>query len=124
MNLKVSSVAKRVLSILVAAHTVVLSNFASADSEVWAHREICRAAIKTYFFLGAMPSDTTDSGQYFGYLSKLGNVYMCRIVGARAEFQWLNASGQTMTSKSTKFRVRDGILTVQTDMKKERFSTK
>lgn len=124
MNPRVSSAARRVLAILVAVHTAALPNFASADSGTWADREICRAAVKTYFFLGAMPADTSDSGKYFGFLGKSGNVYMCRIAGARTEFRWMNSSGNTMTSKSTKFHVRDGILTVQTDMKKERFSTK
>ena len=99
-----------------------MSVAALADSGVWTNREICRAAAKTYFFLDAKPTDTADSGEYFGFVSASGYVYTCRIEGTQAEFRWLNASGQSMTSKSTRFDVRDGLLTVYTDLKQERFS--
>ena len=107
---------KWILAILGAVHASVTPIAASSDSGVWTNREICRAAVKTYFFLDAKPTDTADSGQYFGFLSASGNVYTCRIEDTRAEFRWLNASGQTMTSKSTRFHVRAGMLTVYTDM--------
>ena len=123
MHRRVSSMGKWTLAILVAVHAIVTPIAASADSGVWTNREICRAAVKTYFFLDAKPTDTADSGQFFGFLSASGNVYTCRIEGTQAEFRWLNASGQTMASKSTTFHVRDGMLTVYTDMTEERFST-
>lgn len=111
------------LAILVAVHATVMSVAALADSGGWTNREICRAAAKTYFFLDAKPTDTADSGEFFGFVSASGWVYTCRIEGTQAEFRWLNASGQSMTSKSTRFDVRDGLLTVYTDLKEERFST-
>ena len=84
-------------------------------------REICRAAVKTYFFLGKKPADAGDSGEYFGFSSAAGNTYTCRIAGRRAEFRWVNTSGERMKSNSTRFRVSDGTLIVETDMKKETF---
>ena len=94
---------------------------ASADNGVWTEREICRAALKTYFFLRSKPADTEDRGGFHGFRSASGYVYTCRIDGTRIEFQWVNASGTTKKSNSTTFRVSDDILFVQTDMKEERF---
>ena len=108
-------------AIVVAAHAGAPAVTASADSSVWPDREICRAAVKTYFFLGTNPGDAVDSGEYFGFRSAAGNVYTCRIAGQRAEFRWVNSSGKMMKSDSTRFRVSAGTLIVQTDMKKETF---
>ena len=94
---------------------------ASADSGFWTDREICRAAVKTYFFLRTKPVDAADNGGHFGFRSDRGNVYTFRIAGQRAEFRWFNSSGKRMKSDSTRFRVSDGTLVVETDMKKEIF---
>ena len=110
-----------ILAILVAANAVVFATTASADNGAWTDREICRAAVKTYFFLGRKPKDSADSGEYLGFSSASGNIYSCRIVGMRAEFRWVNVSGESMKSDSTRFRVLEGALIVETDMKKERF---
>ena len=115
---------RAILSILVVIHAVASPIIGSADSGFWTDREICRAAVKTYFFLDTKPTDTADSGEFFGFRSASGNVYTCRIEGTRTEFRWLNASGETMNSNSTSFRVLDDVLTIQTDMKEERFSAK
>jgi len=123
MHRRISGMGKLILALLVAVHAIATPIVAFADSGVWTNREICRAAVKTYFFLDAKPTDTADNGEYFGFLSASGHVYTCRIEGTQAEFRWLNASGQSMTSKSTRFHVRDGTLTVSTDMMEERFST-
>ena len=124
MHRWVAGTGRWILALLVAVHATVTPIAAFADSGVWTNREICRAAVKTYFFLDAKPTDTADNGQFLGFLSASGNIYTCRIEGTKAEFRWLNASGQTMTSKSTRFHVRDGMLTVYTNMMEERFSTK
>ena len=108
--------------IVVAAHAGALVFTASADSGMWADREICRAAVKTYFFLRMKPADAVDSGKYFGLRSAAGKVYTCRIAGQRAEIRWVNSSGNLMKSDSTKFRVSAGTLIVQTDMKNETFA--
>ena len=113
-----------ILVILIAANIVALASSASGDNGAWSDREICRAAVKTYFFLGRKPTDTADNGEYFGFSSAAGNTYTCRIAGQRAEFRWVNSSGETMKSDSTRFRVSDGTLVVETDMKKERFEKK
>ena len=97
---------------------------ASADSGIWPDREICRAAVETYFFLRKNPADAVDSGEYFGFSSAEGNVYTCRIAGQRVEIRWVNSSGKRMKSDSTRFRVSAGALVVQTDMKKETFTKK
>ena len=109
------------LAIPVALHAGALASTASADSDTWADREICRATVKTYFFLGKKPADAGDSGEYFGFSSAAGNTYFCRIAGRGAEFRWVNSSGKRMKSDSTRFRVSDGTLIVETDMKKETF---
>ena len=124
MHLRVSVTTRSILALFVVVQAAVLPSGASAESEVWTDREICRAALKTYFFLDAKPSDTSDIGQFFGFISASGNVYTCRLEGARAEFRWLNDSGQTITSKSTTFHVLGNKLTVQTDMKDELFLMK
>ena len=108
-------------AIVVAAHAGAPVFAASADSGMWADREICRAAVKTYFFLRTKPADAVDSGEYFGFRSAAGNVYTCRIAGQRAEIRWVNSSGKMMKSDSTRFRVSAGTLIVQTDMKEETF---
>lgn len=108
-------------AIVVAAHAGAPVFAASADSGMSADREICRAAVKTYFFLRTKPANAVDSGEYFGFRSAAGNVYTCRIAGQRAEFRWVNSSGKMMKSDSTRFRVSAGTLIVQTDMKKETF---
>ena len=115
---------KSILSVLVVAHAVVSPITASADSGLWSDREICRAAVKSYFFLDINPPDTVDRGDFFGFRSASGNVYTCRIVGTRVEFRWLSVSGEAMDSNSTRFRVLDEMLTIQTDMKEEIFRAK
>jgi len=112
---------KIAFAIVVAANVGAPVLTASADGGIWTDREICRAAAKTYFFLRTKPADTADSGGYFGFRSERGNVYTCRIAGQRAEFRWVNSSGQRMKSDSTRFRVSDDRLIVETDMKKETF---
>ncbi len=108
-------------SMAVATHAVASACAASADSGTWTDREICRAAAKTYFFLRTRPADAVDGDGFFGFRSERGNVYTCRIAGQRAEFRWVNSSGRRMKSDSTRFRVSDDLLIVQTDMKKETF---
>ena len=68
-------------AIVVAAHAGAPVFTASADSGIWPDREVCRAAVKTYFFLRTNPADAVDSGGYFGFRSAAGNVYTCRIAG-------------------------------------------
>ena len=108
-------------AIVVAAHAGAPVFAGSADSGMWADREICRAAVKTYFFLRTKPEDAVDSGEYFGFRSAAGNVYTCRIAGQRAEFRWVNSRGKMMKSDSTRFRMSADTLIVQTDMKTETF---
>ena len=93
------------LSVLVAAHAILCPIAASADSGYWTGREICRAAVKTYFFLGIEPVDAPDKGEFLGFRSASGNVYACRVAGTRTQFRWVNASDETMNSSSTTFRL-------------------
>ena len=53
------------LSVLVAAHAVLCPVAASADSGYWTDRQICRAAVKTYFFLGIKPAIAPDNGEFW-----------------------------------------------------------
>ena len=110
---------KIAFAIVVAAHAGAPAFAASADGGIWTDREICRAAVKTYFFLDSKPADAADSGGYFGFRSDRGSVYTCRIAKQRAEFRWVNCSGQRMKSASTRFQVSDDSLIVQTDMNQE-----
>ena len=109
------------LSVLVAAHAVLCPIAASADGAYWTDREICRAAVKTYFFLGIKPADAPDKGEFLGFRSASGNVYTCRGAGTRTQYHWVNASGETMNSSSTMFRLEGDTLTIRTDMTEERF---
>ena len=97
---------------------------AASDRGFWTDREVCRAAIKTYFFLDAKPADAPVSGEFAEFRSASGNLYGCRIRRARAELRWVSASGETMTSNSTMFHVLDNELTIQTDTKTQRFAAK
>ncbi|MDE0373253.1 MAG: hypothetical protein OXI73_12030 [Rhodospirillales bacterium] len=108
-------------ALVVAAHAGAPSSTASADSGIWSDREICRAAVKTYFFLPTKPANAVDSGEHFGFRSTAGNVYTCRVAGQRAEFRWVDASGRRMKSASTTFRVSAGTLIVQTETTIETF---
>ena len=112
-----------ILFILVLAHAVLCSIALSADSSFWTDREICRAAVKTYFFLASRPAAAIGAGGdgYLGFRSSAGNVYTCRLAGTRVKFRWMNASGEPMNSSSTTFRVAGDTLTIRTDMKEERF---
>ena len=121
-NFRVCSARRCVLAFLVVVHAVVLPFAAHSDTGLWTNREICRAAVKTYFFLDTKPNGAADSGEYFGFRSASGHVYGCLIKGTRAELRWLNAAGEAMNSNSTRLLVRDDILTIQTDMKEESFS--
>ena len=94
---------------------------ALADTGSWAKRDICRAAVKTYFFLSKLPSDVADQGEYFGFTSAAGNVYTCRLVEDRAMFRWLTKGSQPMQSDVTRFRVSDGVLIIETDMSTRTF---
>ena len=108
-------------AIFAGAVVMVSTSLASAQTEDWTAREICRAAAKTYFFLRGMPADTSDKGEYFRFVSDADNVYGCRLSGQRAVFKWLNNYDEAKTSSSTTFRVSDGVLVIVTDMKTERF---
>ena len=107
--------------VLVLAQAVLCPTTLSADSHLWTDREICRAAVKTYFFLSTRPADATGGDGYLGFRSASGNVYTCQLAGTRAKFRWLNASGEPMTSSSTTFHLAGDTLTIRTDMKKVRF---
>ena len=104
-----------------AAAILLATLSATADAGAWTEREICRAAVKTYFFLGKLPADAADQGEYFGFVSAKGNVYTCRLAGERAVFRWLTKSGEPMRSELTRFRVSDGVLVIQTDVSIETF---
>ena len=110
-----------ILSCLVLAHAGLGSLASSADGGFWTDREVCRAAVKTYFFLAAKPADATGDDGYFGFRSASGNIYTCRLAGAQAIFRWANASGEPMNSSSTTFRLAGDTLTIRTDMNEERF---
>ena len=110
-----------ILFILVLAHTALGSPASSADRGFWTNREICRAAVKTYFFLATRPADATGGDGYMGFRSASGNVYTCRLAGTRTKFRWVNASGEPMSSSSTTFRLAEDTLTIRTDMQEERF---
>ena len=97
---------------------------AFAETRHWVEREICRAAVKTYFFLEAKPADAADKAGYFGFVSAADNVYSCRLEGERVLFKWQDNLGETLTSGSATFRLLDGVLTIRTDMKTEKFGEK
>ena len=106
---------------IIAAAVTLASIPAVADTDSWSERDICRAAVKTYFFLGKLPADAVDQGEYFGFVSAKGNVYTCRLAGERAVFRWLTKGGEPMRSELTRFRVSDGVLIIKTDMSTETF---
>ena len=112
---------RRFTLLLLITSATVLPIGAAADSGFWTNQEICRAATKTYFFLRDKPADAKDSDGFFGFRSEAGYIYTCRISGTRIEFRWVDASGATMRSDATTFRVSDDILFVHTDMKEEGF---
>ena len=101
---------------IMVVHAIVMPISVFADSGFWTDREICRAAVKTYFFLDQAPTNATNQGEYFGFISAAGNIYTCRLDRERAVLRWLTESGEMMHSEVTRFRVSDGILTIKTDM--------
>ena len=103
------------------ALVVLCPSAASADGGFWPDREICRAAVKTYFFLAAKPGDATDDEGFLGFRSASGNVYTCRLSGSRVIFRWVNASGEPMGSSSTTFHLMGDVLTVQTDITEKQY---
>ena len=94
---------------------------ALADTGSWTERDICRAAVKTYFFLGKLPADAADQGEHFGFASAAGNVYTCRLAGERAVLQWRTKGGQPRHSEVTSFHVSDDVLVIKTDMSTKTF---
>lgn len=103
------------------AHAVLCPIASSADGGFWTDREICRAAVKTCFFLAAKPGDAAGGEGYLGFRSASGNVYTCRLTGSRVKFRWVNASGEPMSSSSTTFHFMGDILTVQTDITEKQY---
>ncbi len=95
--------------------TAVLQGF------VWNDVSICRAALKTYFFLKELPEFRNTQERLHIFESNSGNSYACSINGSVAEFIWLNQQGKTMTSKSTLFSFSNSNLEVISDMQTEIF---
>ncbi len=87
-----------------------------SENSGWSDREICRAAVKTYFFLDTLPEDASGGGGRFGFRSAAGNLYACRIEGPVAVFDWVNKSGETMQSRSTTFAVSGPRLRIDSDL--------
>ena len=106
---------------IIAAAVSMATLPALADTVSWDDRDICRAAVKTYFFLEKPPADVAGQGGYFGFVSAKGNVYACRLAGERAVFQWLTRNGEPMRSEVTRFRVSGGVLVIKTDMSTKTF---
>ena len=114
--------ADSVTSRTVIAGAIVLAALpALADMGSWTERDICRAAVKTYFFLKELPADAADQAEYLGFTSAAGNVYTCRLSGERAVFRWLTKGGKPMRSRLTRFHVSHGVLVIKTDMSSETF---
>ncbi len=106
---------------IIAAAVSLAALPALADTDSWDDRDICRAAVKTYFFLKEPPADAADQEGYFGFVSAKGNVYTCRLAGERAVFRWLTKSGEPMRSEVTRFRVSGSVLVITTDMSTKTF---
>ena len=106
---------------IIAGAAMLVALPALAGTGSWTERDICRAAVKTYFFLANMPADALDQGEYLGFVSAAGNVYTCRLAEERAVFRWSTKSGEPMRSEVTRFRVSDGVLTIKTDMSTKTF---
>ena len=83
-------------------------------TDSWTDREICRAAVKTYFSLEDMPVDSEDNGDFMGFESAAGYIYTCRIEGNIAILKWINGTGDAMSSRKTSFK-RDGNTLIVTD---------
>ncbi len=81
---------------------------------LWTERDICRAAVSTYFSLEEMPVNSKDNGDFMGFKSAAGYIYTCRIKNNIAILQWVNATGDTMNSKATSFK-QDGNTLIVTD---------
>lgn len=124
INCRICDLPRLVLSTVVVGVMIVSPITAASDNSIWTDREICRAAVKTYFFLDSEPADAANSGQFSGFRSTSGYIYGCRINDDKVEFRWLNASEEIMRSNSTEYHVLDNVLTIQTDMKTESFSLK
>lgn len=88
----------------------------------WSDREICRAAVKTYFFLSILPTDAQSVEGYDGFRSQAGNLYGCAVSGDVTAFRWVNDSGSNMSSRSTRFTLSGSRLTVISDMQREVFT--
>ena len=87
----------------------------------WSDSEICRAAVKTYFFLNAQPTNAAGGGTWHGFRSTAGNYYICRVDGKSAVISWINKSGEEMNSRTTTFYLSGSRLSVMTDMSEETF---
>ncbi|MCY4547538.1 MAG: hypothetical protein OXC28_04145 [Defluviicoccus sp.] len=106
---------------IIAGAIMLATLSALADTSSWTERDICRAAVKTYFFLSEPPADADDQAGYFGFVSAAGNVYTCRLSEGRAVFRWMTKGGEPMRSELTRFRLSHGVLVIRTEMSTETF---
>ena len=83
-----------------------------AGQTPWTEREICRAAVNTYFSLEKMPDDSEDNGDFMGFKSAAGYIYTCRLEGNIAILKWVNATNDAMISKKTSFKLNGNTLVV------------
>ncbi len=79
---------------------------------LWPDREICRAAVNTYFTLEEMPVDSEDNGDFMGFESAAGYIYTCRLEDNIAILKWVNAMNYAMTSRATSFELNGNTLVV------------
>ncbi len=79
---------------------------------LWTDREICRAAVNTYFSLKDMPVDSEDNGDFMGFESAAGYIYTCRLEDNIAILKWVNGTDDAMTSKATSFELNGNTLVV------------
>lgn len=88
----------------------------------WDDSDICGHAVQTYFFIVMPPRYVDWRGNTHIFRSGAGNQYECLISGDRAILMWINDSGQSMRSDSTRVRVDpQGVLHVKTDMMEMEF---
>ncbi len=83
-----------------------------AGQTPWTEREICRAAVNTYFSLEEMPVDSEDNGDFMGFKSAAGYIYTCRLEDNIAILKWVNATGDAMSSRKTSFKLNGNTLVV------------
>lgn len=100
---------------------------AHAAGDAWSEREICRAAIKTFFLLPELPTDdaAADFRDHMGFQGRNGIVtrqYACRVQEDRVAIRWFKENGDRKRDANTRWAREGDALVIRTQMDEARYA--